>query len=492
MASSDPDGRRLRQANDQLQKAEDQLNLQAELMEALMAEPTKPGIVLSDLPWDGIGKRKVLVYVAGETFAVNKEHFEPKSRALYDLRPGQTYLFTRQIAPMQKLDSYEDRSGFEAVCIKANDHYCELDGGGKSVFLRIHPNVNVKPGDRVLIDSSAHMVIRVLPPKQDGTTVKHTGIAWADIGGQDEAKAALMEAIELPFKHADLYAKYGKKGIKGVLLYGPPGCGKTMLGKAAATSIANLAGSADGGFIYVKGPEVLDKFVGESERKIRGLFEQGRQYHKKTGYPAILFIDEAESMMNRRGSGISSDIDRTIVPTFLSEMDGMDGSATIVILATNRVDTIDNAILREGRVDRKVKVTRPSMDVTQTIFSIHMKDTPLGKGMKKATMTKLAAQEMFNEAYQLAIAELSDGDKVHIPLAAAISGAMIASVVDRATTRAIHRELEGSEESGIIKSDVVNSIRDVYKANLDVDHSDIIRDILADRIKDTVSVRKVG
>jgi proteasome-associated ATPase len=473
----------LRRANERSQRLEDQLGQQAELLEMLMKEPEKVGLVLSR-----VGTDKVEMYVNGEIFVIDSTCSTPEGEA-FTISPGERWLINSKIVPSKKV-AYRDTSGFEAVCLDVGKGYCELDAGGRSAFVKVTPGLSVEKGDRVLIDQAARLVLSVLPKREDGTKVTYTGISWSDIGGQEEAKAALIEAIEMPVRYSDLYAKYGKSAIKGVLLYGPPGCGKTMLGKAAATSIASMAGSADGGFIYVKGPEVLDKFVGEAERKIRALFEQGRQYYARTGFPAILFIDESESIVPRRGSGISSDIDRTIVPTFLSEMDGMDDNATIVILATNRVDTIDNAVLREGRIDRKVKIDRPGVDTTREIFAIHMAKTPLGNGDTRHTMAQFAAQEMFGDKYALAVADMHDGSKIRIPLYAAISGAMIASVVDRATTRAIHRELSGSDISGVMKADLEQSVHDVYKANIDVDHNDVIKDFLQDRVQHVVGVRR--
>src|SRR5208283_4208865 len=172
------------------------------------------------------------------------------------------------------------------------------------------------------------------------------------------------EAIELPFTHKDIFAHYNKKPPKGLLLYGPPGCGKTLVGKATTNSLANIFGAKaiSSGFIYVKGPEILNMYVGESGRRIREIFQRGRKHFDKYKFPAVIFIDEAEAVLSERGTSRSSDVDKTIVPMFLSEMDGLDENHAIVMLATNRPKMLDPAVVREGRVDRHIKVSRPTVE----------------------------------------------------------------------------------------------------------------------------------
>lgn len=201
------------------------------------------------------------------------------------------------------------------------------------------------------MDPSGLVVVRDLGKDTQRFSLNQPStVTWDDIGGLVDAKQQMLEAVELPWKHPDLYAHYGKKPLRGVLLYGPPGCGKTMLGAAAASSLARTHGKdqIESGYLYVKGPEILDPFVGVTEATIRELFERGRAHEKAHGYPATLFIDEADAILGKRGGNgpNSSIIDHTVVAQFLSEMDGLDKNGTIVILATNRADILDPAVTR--------------------------------------------------------------------------------------------------------------------------------------------------
>src|SRR3990167_2927964 len=216
-------------------------------------------------------------------------------------------------------------------------------GGAGVIVFKGRVADEVKLGDIVQLDRSGTVGLKIIPKDRTDYSVSvETGICFADIGGQDEAVATLLEAIEGPLKHADLYKAYGKKSLKGVLLAGPPGCGKTLLAKATVSDIAKSHSKADAatGFIYVKGPEILSMWVGNSESAVRSLFKRAKEHKLEHGYPAVIFVDEAESILAKRGNGIHSGsvLSGTIVPTFLAEMDGLEDSGAFVLLATNRPD----------------------------------------------------------------------------------------------------------------------------------------------------------
>jgi len=232
----------------------------------------------------------------------------------------------------------------------------EIDSTRKIVFLL--PNLKLEEGDKVELDRYNTIIIRKLDREDSNRHVlrEEINVNWNDIGGCEDAKEAIIDAIELPYAYPDIYAFYKKKLPKGILLYGPPGCGKTLIAKAAANSLSKRFGKEwiDTGFILVKGPEILSKWVGMAESHIRELFLRARKHFEKTKCPAVIFIDEAEAILPQRGTGRSSDVDKTIVPMFLSEMDGLETSYAIVILATNRPEMLDPAAIRAGRIDRHI------------------------------------------------------------------------------------------------------------------------------------------
>ena len=334
-------------------------------------------------------------------------------------------------------------------------------------------------GDRVVLDLSGLVALRNIGPKETESVFKeNTNITWDDVGGHVEAKRALKEALEEPYTQKELYAKYKKKPCAGALLYGSPGTGKTLLGKACASAMATLHGasSQDSGYIYVKGPEILNKWVGQSEGNIRTIFDNARRHKKKHGYPAIVFIDEADAVLSKRGGrdrGIEG-MERTIVPMFLSEMDGLEESGAFILIATNRPDVLDPAIVRDGRIDRKIHIGRPDQEAAEQIFRIHAKGRPLALDIDKFCIA--AAKSVFDKSFALYDVTLGDGKTCKFTLANLINGAMCAGIVEKATQLAIRRELKGEGDEGIELSDLVNAVVETFEEQKGLNHADEIAD----------------
>lgn len=302
-------------------------------------------------------------------------------------------------------------------------------------------------------------------------TVQPKSVNWDDVVGLEEAKAELIDAIETPYKHPQLYRAYGRKPTRGVLLYGPPGCGKTMLGKAAATAL----GDPDG-FIYVKGPELLNKWVGETEERIRNLFQRTRQYQVDTRRRAIIFLDEADALLSYRGKNIMADI---AVPAFLTEMDGIEDSGAVVLLSTNRSNDLDPAVVRDGRVDRRVHVGRPKKKDALKMFEAHFKDIPMWKNLDAAP---LAAREMFAERRVLFDVHMKDGRVVPMRVSDVVNGAAVASVAERAKSTALQRDVKCNFKtaSGVTKQDVVDAVDALAKSLTGVSHAEPLYELVGD------------
>lgn len=366
---------------------------------------------------------------------------------------------------------------------KVDEGHFEIDFNGLPKWVKYGSGVSPQEGDRAIVDPSGSVIIRVIGPDTQSYSINgSTGVTWDDIGGCEKAKAAMIEAIELPIKHADLYRRYNKKATKGVLLYGPPGTGKTLLGKAAATSISETHGGKgkDTNFIYVKGPELLNKWVGNTEASIRELFHRAREHKKKHGYAAILFIDEADALLGLRGENHTSVISSTVVPQFLSEMDGLEDSGAMVLLSTNRPDSLDPAVVRDGRVNFKVRVERPSAKEASHIFKIHFRDVPLVAGLSQEEAINTCVGYLYNEMLSYYQFRLHDGSTRDFCLAHMVNGAMIAEIVNRATSRAIARDIQANTSgSGVSADDLMKVVVEVYVSNYDLNHKEALREFTA-------------
>lgn len=427
-------------------------------------------------------KKKVTISSGSYLLEVEK----PSSFAL---KIGDTVLLDPQGG--QILEAGEPVLSGEPVTITrlVDDKTAEVsvNGSGKLVFLG---EFKLKEGDEVLLDSSARVVVyHIKHAKPRFAVTTETKITWDSIGGQEEAKRAMQEAVELPLKSPEIFRAYNKKPAKGILLSGPPGCGKTLLGKAAATAISQLTNSKESGFLYIKGPEVLDPYVGVAEATVRKIFMRAKEHKIKTGSPAVVFIDEADAILGKRGTHHSF-MEKTIVPAFLTEMDGMEETGALVILATNRPDTLDPAVIRDGRIDRKVRVERPTLEDSKNIFKLYFKQVPLAKGETISDLSEYAGDMLFHDERTLLHLTMRRGEDLNVPFSALVSGALIAGVVDKAASVALHRDIADGfkKASGITRRDVLMAIHTAHKDNLDVDHGDIVSEKTHGR--EVVHVRK--
>jgi len=347
----------------------------------------------------------------------------------------------------------------------------------------------IRSGDTVLVDSSAALLLERLPrPEVEDLVLEEVpDVTYDDVGGLDLQIEHITDAVELPFVHHGLFSEYDLPAPKGVLLYGPPGCGKTLIAKAVANSltmkVAEMSGDAEARscFLNIKGPELLNKYVGETERQIRLVFQRAREKSEQ-GWPVIVFFDEMESLFRTRGSGISSDIESTIVPQLLAEIDGVEALRNVIVIgASNREDLIDPAILRPGRLDVKIKIQRPDAEAAAAIFSryltpslpidAHIVDTLGGGDPDKAVrgMIEQAVDDMYRPEEENRFLEVTyaNGDKEVLYFRDFASGAMIENVVRRAKKLAIKREIaKGSR--GIRTDDLLASVRQEFKEHEDL------------------------
>jgi proteasome-associated ATPase len=346
----------------------------------------------------------------------------------------------------------------------------------------------IRSGDTVLFDARAQMVLERLPrPEVEELALEEVpDISYSDIGGLDRQIEEIQDAVELPFLHRNLFANYRLPAPKGILLYGPPGCGKTLIAKAVANSLAkklegSLGKSVKSYFLNVKGPELLNKYVGETERQIRLIFQRAREKAEE-GMPVIVFFDEMDSLFRTRGSGISSDMESTVVPQLLAEIDGVETLRNVIVIgASNREDLIDPAILRPGRLDVKIKIERPDRDAAKQIFARYLTaDLPidkqeiesLGNGDPEAAVKEMidrTVERMYASSEENRFLEVTyqNGEKEILYFKDFASGAMIENIVRRAKKLAIKREISG-EPAGIRLDDLLNSIAKEYQEHEDL------------------------
>ncbi|MFB7874736.1 MULTISPECIES: proteasome ATPase [unclassified Nocardia] len=352
------------------------------------------------------------------------------------------------------------------------------------------PIRKLRPGDSLLVDTKAGFAFERVPKAEveDLVLEEVPDVDYTDIGGLGRQIEQIRDAVELPFLHKDLFREYALRPPKGVLLYGPPGCGKTLIAKAVANSLAKKIAEARGEdakeaksfFLNIKGPELLNKFVGETERHIRIIFQRAREKASE-GTPVIVFFDEMDSIFRTRGSGVSSDVETTVVPQLLSEIDGVEGLENVIVIgASNREDMIDPAILRPGRLDVKIKIERPDAESAQDIFSkyltetlpLHVDDVREFDGDKAAcvdAMIEKVVDRMYAESDDNRFLEVTyaNGDKEVLYFKDFNSGAMIQNIVDRAKKYAIKSVLD-TGNPGLRIQHLFDSIVDEFAENEDL------------------------
>jgi proteasome-associated ATPase len=346
----------------------------------------------------------------------------------------------------------------------------------------------VRAGDPVLYDARSGVATELLPREEVEELVLEEipDITYEDIGGLEGQIEAIRDAVEMPFLYAELFHEHELEAPKGVLLYGPPGCGKTLIAKAVAKSLADKVRERTGRedarsyFLNVKGPELLNKYVGETERQIREIFQRAKE-RSEEGLPVIVFFDEMDSIFRTRGTGISSDVESTIVPQLLSELDGVETLKNVIVIgASNREDLIDPAILRPGRLDVKIKIERPNADQAKDVMSkylhpvvpIHPDEVERNSGDVQVTVSRMierTIEQMYEPSERNRFLEVTyaSGDKEILYFKDFNSGAMIENIVRRAKKDAIKRFLSTGEK-GIKTADLLTAIRDEFKENEDL------------------------
>jgi proteasome-associated ATPase len=420
-----------------------------------------------------------------------------------DLRPGQELVLNEALNVVVAL-GYETVG--EVVMLKEL-----LEGGGRALVISHADEERIvrlaepllagplRAGDSLLLEPRSGYVYERIPKAEVEELILEEvpDITYAQIGGLTSQIEQIRDAIELPYLHADLFKEHKLRAPKGVLLYGPPGCGKTLIAKAVANSLAKqvakrtaeLASQADAAattkegksfFLNIKGPELLNKYVGETERHIRLVFQRAREKASE-GMPVIVFFDEMDSIFRTRGSGVSSDVENTIVPQLLSEIDGVEGLENVIVIgASNREDMIDPAILRPGRLDVKIKIERPDAEAARDIFSkyvladlpLHPDDVAEHGGSADATVEEMiqrVVERMYSETQENRFLEVTyaNGDKEVLYFKDFNSGAMIQNIVDRAKKMAIKEFLETAQK-GLRVAHLLSACVDEFSENEDL------------------------
>ncbi|MXG88839.1 proteasome ATPase [Nocardioides flavescens] len=465
-----------------LREARDQILKLKEEVDRLAQPPAGFGTFLGRNDDDSVD-----VFTGGRKLRVSVS----PSVELDGLRPGQEVMLNEALNVVAALE-FEDVG--EVVMFK------ELLAGGERALVIANADEErvvrlaqplladtIRAGDSLLLDSRAGFVYEKVPKSEVEELVLEEvpDIAYEAIGGLKGQIETIQDAVELPYLHPELFKEHELKPPKGVLLYGPPGCGKTLIAKAVANSLAKKVAARTGAegksyFLNIKGPELLNKYVGETERHIRLVFQRAREKASE-GTPVIVFFDEMDSLFRTRGSGVSSDVENTIVPQLLSEIDGVETLENVLVIgASNREDMIDPAILRPGRLDVKIKIERPDAESARDIFSkylttrlpLHADDLAEFGGDRDATvagMIRATVERMYTETEENRFLEVTyaNGDKEVLYFKDFNSGAMIQNIVDRAKKMAI-KDLLDHDQKGLRVAHLLQACVDEFKENEDL------------------------
>ncbi len=391
------------------------------------------------------------------------------------IRPGQTLLLDENMVVVQVRDQATTGPLRQVSRIMDSGTLEVKDASGASSLVGRSGalmDADLSVGNQVMVDPAGQLALSLVPEQdQDDLVLEEVpDVTFADIGGLDRQIDRIRDAVQLPFLHKDLFRRFSLNPPKGLLLYGPPGNGKTMIAKAVANSLSKGSGTP-GVFLSVKGPELLNKFVGESERLMRRIFERARQRAGQGG-PVIVFIDEMDSLLRTRGSGISSDVETTIVPQFLAELDGVEALDNVMVIgASNRVDMIDPAVLRPGRLDVKVRIDRPDRDAAASILSRYVTpDLPLKPEEGGVDdLVQVLVRDIYREDQGRKVCDLLDQDGRWYPfyMSQLISGAVLRNIVDRAKTMAVKDSIRQDREVTLDADRCLQAVQEEYLDMLD-------------------------
>jgi len=475
------------QAQTANQQREAEFKKVSEVVAKLTAPANRVGTLL-DIPGEGLAR----IVIGGAEYYANVDPRVPPQ----DLKIGTQILVNEAYAVIKTLGY--DRNGpilKLAEAMADGRLRFEQEMGRQALVLQRSSDlagVELKAGDEIRIDPSHRIAIEKLEERKAAKHVLDEAptVTWEQIGGQRDAITAIRKAIEYPLLHAETFEKFKFSQPKGFLLYGPPGCGKTLIGQAAAGSLAKLVGESKaqrqggssrppvttGAFLHVKGPEILNMWLGESERMVRDLFAQAKARRKEGALPFI-FIDEAESVLGTRRAMRSFNISNTLVPMFCSEMDGIESlQDVVIILASNRPDLIDPAVLRPGRIDRKIKVRRPNRESATEILKVYLTaDLPFDqtlldeRGGDAAGVSAWLSSQIIDRLFEraddtrLLSIRLRNGQHQVLYRSDLISGAILASIVQRAKEKAIDRTIQAGRPAGITAQDLLDAAAEEFR-----------------------------
>ncbi len=462
-----------------LQEAKQQIEVLKEEVDKLCAPPNTYGVFTRPNK-DGTAE----IIVDGRSMRVNVHpNLDP-----FQLEEGQLVVLNEAFNVIEPA-GYTQRGEIASVVEVISEHRCLVTGhmDDERVVTLAEPlrSEKINVGDHLMIDTRTQYAFEKMPKSsvEEVMLEEIPDVSYEEIGGLGDQIEVLRDSVELPYLYPEIFAEFELKPPKGILLYGPPGCGKTMIAKAVANSLARKMAERTGEtttayFLNVKGPELLNKYVGETESKLREVFKKAREKAAGAKVPVVIFFDEMDSLFRMRGSGISSDMEATVVAQFLSEIDGVESLENVIVIgASNRQDLIDPAVLRPGRLDLKVKVSRPDEKAAREIFSKYLTDKlPIDpEAVEKADSAQDACAKMIDDLIKKMYSTGDDNKFLEVTYAKGereifyfkdfSSGAMIQNIVSRAKRKAVKRAIE---VHGITADDLMLSVSEEFKENEDL------------------------